>query len=234
MENQVLARFPFAVQQRLLRSGQRVDLPVRTELYKAGNALRHVYFLTGGMASIVVQMLDGESVEVGMIGNEGMVGVPALLGPPTMNSHCFMQLAGSGLRVPLRELQACFDQDAQVRSVVHQFVRSQLTIAEQVSACNRMHEAEPRLARWLLTSADRIHDEQVDLTQEFLSEMLGMQRTTVALVAGYIQRTGAITYSRGRVRIVDRPALIKLACECYPLIKAATAGPDPTLGLSAA
>ena len=234
MENQILSRFPLAVQHRLLSTAQRVDLPVLTPLYKAGSTLRSVHFLTAGMASVVVEMSAGQSVEVGMIGDDGAVGITALLGSPHMTNNCFMQISGSGLRVSLRELQSCFDEDAQVRSVLHRFVRSQLIIAEQVTACNRVHEAEARLARWLLTAADLVHNEQVNLTQEFLGEMLGMQRTTIALVAGYLQRAKTIDYSRGRIRIVDRLGLTKIACECYPLVRAALNMSDLPQELSAA
>ena len=217
--NQPFSSFPLEIQQRLRSVGQQIDLPVRKELYQAGYILNYIYFLTAGMASIVVEVENGESVEAGMIGDEGIVGVPALLGSATMKRHCFMQIAGSGFRVPIKMMQSCFDSDAQVRSVVLGFLSSQLLIAEQVTACNRLHTADARFARWILTAADRVHSEQVNLTQDFLSQMLGTMRTTVALVAGEIQRKKAIEYSRGRVKILDRVALIEIACSCYPIIR---------------
>lgn len=186
------------------------------------------------MASIVVQMQDGGLAEVGMIGDEGMIGVPALLGSPRMTNHCFMQIAGSGLRLDRRVMQAYFDQNAQVRSVLHGFLRTQLIVAEQVTACNRTHVAEARLARWLLTAADKVHSEQVNLTQEFLSEMLCMTRTTVALVAGNLQRSGSIRYTRGRVLICNRSALMEAACECYGVIRETMLSLDASYELNCA
>lgn len=222
MKNGLFASFSQDVQQRLMSAGQQINLPALTELYKAGHDLSYIYFLTAGMASIVVEMEGRVPVEAGMIGDEGIVGIPALLGSSVMKRHCFMQIAGSGFRVPLPVMQSCFDQDAAVRSVVLGFFSSQLLIAEQVTACNRLHAVTARLARWILTAADRVHSEQVNLTQEFLGQMLGTMRTSVALVAGDIQRTRAIEYSRGRVQILDRVALTRIACDCYPIIRNAS------------
>lgn len=219
--NYLLERFPELVRKRLLSISKEVDLYSRKELYRAESPLRFIYFLTRGMASIVATMHDGGSVEVGMVGNEGLVGVTALLGSPQMTSDCFIQIAGAGYRVPLADMQHYFMQDEQVRTTVLAFLRSQVVTAERLTACSKLHEADARLARWLLMASDRTQTDDLHLTQEFLSEMIGTRRTTVALVAGEIQRHGCIEYSRGRVKITDREKLTKLACECYALTRQA-------------
>ena len=158
-----------------------------------------------------------------MIGNEGLVNATALMGGTPSQSETFMQLAGAGLRVPLEAFRECFQESAELRSYVLQNVQTQVVVTGQVSACNRLHEAEERLARWLLTAADLNRQENVSLTQEFLAEMLGSQRTTVALVAGGLQRAGFIEYSRGTVRIMDRRGLENAACHCYRITREAMA-----------
>lgn len=182
-----------------------------------------VYLLTRGAASIVVRSQSGGSAEVGMIGKEGLVNAVALMGPIPSQADTFIQLAGAGLRVPLPAFRDCFDQSSELRDYVLQSVQAQLVTTGQLSACNRLHEAEERLARWLLTAADLTHQENVSLTQEFLAEMLGSQRTTVALVAGALQRAGFIDYSRGTVRIMDRGGLESAACNCYKVNRGALA-----------
>lgn len=209
------------MRERIVRAGKPLELPVRTPLCVAGQVPDSVYLLTRGAASIVVRSQSGGSAEVGMIGKEGLVNAVALMGPTPSQSDTFMQLAGAGLRVPLLAFRSCFEESAELRDFVLQNVQAQIVITGQLSACNRLHEAEERLARWLLTAADLTHQENVNLTQEFLAEMLGSQRTTVALVAGALQRAGFIDYSRGTVRIMNREGLEGSACNCYRVNRAA-------------
>lgn len=201
--------------ERILHSARAMDLPIRSSLIAAGEIPRYLYFLTRGAASTVITTPEGGSAEVGMIGVDGLVGAAALLGPASDPAACFVQVSGTGLRVPLRDLREMFEESLEFRQRVLQFVQMQVHSTGQISACNRLHEAEARLARWLLTASDVSRVEPLDLTQEFLSQMLGSQRTTVALVAGSIQRRGFIDYSRGKVRIKDRAGLITVACPCY-------------------
>ncbi len=199
----------------LMLSAREIDLPIRSSLFHMSHSPAFVHFLTSGAASVVVTMQEGGSAEVGMIGDEGIVGATALLGSAPMESECFMQIAGAGLRIPLKTMRTAFDNVPEIRMRVLEFLQSQMNISAQLSACNKLHEAEARLARWLLMTSDRIHSDMLNLTQEFLAEMLGSQRTTVALVAGILQRAGHIEYSRGRVRILDRAGLSAVACDCY-------------------
>lgn len=200
-----------------------VDLPIRTSLTVAGEVPPFLYLLTRGAASTVVQMAEGGSAEVGMVGNEGVVGAFALLGPAAGQSDTFMQLSGAGLRVHTKFMRDLFEESSELRNVILQFMQAQIAVTAQLSACNRLHEAEPRLARWLLTASDLIQSDMLGLTQEFLAQMLGSQRTTVALVAGALQRTGSIDYSRGTVRILNRAALSSAACDCYGITHKALA-----------
>ena len=179
----------------------------------------HVYFLLRGAVSLVVHMSEGGSAEVGMIGREGLVGGDALLGPAPSAVDAIVQIAGAGLRVPLKIMEAYFHDHEELRTRVLQFQQSQINISGQISACNKLHEAEARLARWLLTAADRSDSDVLSLTQEYLAQMLGSQRTTVALVAGVLQRSGLIDYRRGMVKITNREGLMEAACTCYAITR---------------
>jgi CRP-like cAMP-binding protein len=138
-----------------------------------------------------------------------------LLGPALIQTNCFMQIAGTGLRMRFKDFEQLFQRDEAVRRPVLRYVQFQNLVLSQIAACNRLHEVEERLARWLLMVSDRIGDSELRLTQEFLSQMLGARRSTVTLVAGTLQRGGLIEYSRGDVKILDRDKLESAACECY-------------------
>jgi CRP-like cAMP-binding protein len=196
-----------------------MDLPRGSVLYASGEPCQFAYFLTGGVASVVVCSSDGSSAEVGMIGAEGLAGAPALMGPHKPLSQCFMQIAGSGLRVPVAELRRLFVESEEFRLRVLETLQLQMLLLDQIAGCNKLHQASERLARWLLTAADRLNSESVFLTQEAISQMLGTRRTTVALVAGTLQRAGMIGYRRGMVKIVDRQALTEAACDCYSITR---------------
>lgn len=196
-----------------------VALPIRTGLYAPGQPLRYAFFLTSGMASVVTPMLDGGIAEVEVLGNEGVVGSFHLLGTATSSTDCFMQIGGAGLRIELSVLRKAFSDSEEIRSRVLAFIQVQALTVSQVAGCNRLHEAEARLARWLLMAQDRTQADALHLTQEFLAEMLGAQRTTVTMTARALQSVGLIQYRQGEVRIVDRPGLEAAACDCYRIIR---------------
>lgn len=203
----------------ILSQARTVTLPHREALYLADQEMQSVFFLTSGAASVVVAADDGGTAEIDMIGREGLVGGSQLLGREKPVSGGFMQVSGAGLRVPIAEMRRLVNEVPEIRLRVMQAVLQQTLSISQIAGCNRLHSAEERLSRWLLTASDRAGSLQLDLTQEFLSEMLGTRRTTVALVAGALQRSGMIELRRGQVSIIDRDALRSAACGCYEVTR---------------
>lgn len=203
----------------ILAEAKEISFPIRQSLQAQEAATRHVYFMTSGIASVVVTLLEGETGETAIIGREGMVGAIALLGPTLPPSQTFSQIAGTAFRLPFAAMQQLFDRSDDIRSRVLQCAQQQAWTTTQIAACNNAHEAEPRLARWLLMVQDRTGEDTFQLTQEFLSQMLGARRTTVALAAGALQRSGYIEYARGKITIRSRENLEHVACDCYPVTK---------------
>ena len=218
--NLLLLTLPQNYRNGLLARLKPISLPLRTVLYEPDEAPKYAHFMTSGIASIVSSMSDGASAEVGVWGKEGLVESFHLLGKAKIPNRCFMQMEGTALRMPFKELQKEFLESKELRDAVLQCVQSQGFILGQLAACNRLHEAEQRLARWLLMVRDRVESESYYLTQEFLANMLGARRTTVTAAAGALQRRGLISYSRGRIRIVDAAGLENAACECYRTVGA--------------
>jgi|SRR5271170_4407186 len=218
-ENLLLSSLRPEQRKLLLARVSEVDLPLRTALYEAEETPKYAYFMTSGLASVVTTMNEGGTAEVGVIGNEGLVGSMHLLGPAPVPTRCFMQLKGTALRIALPDLREAFRSSEEIRGRILEFVQEQTLCLSQIAGCNRLHEAEARLARWLLMVHDRIDSDVLNLTQEFLAEMLGAQRTTVTLVAGILQESGLIEYRRGHVRIVNRENLEQAACDCYQVTK---------------
>ncbi|HEY4358548.1 MAG TPA: Crp/Fnr family transcriptional regulator [Acidobacteriaceae bacterium] len=199
----------------ILLLSQESPLPVRTSLYVQDHTPKYAFFPISGFASVVVGLAEGGSVETSLIGREGLVGGMALLGSTRPLSQCFMQMGGSGFRIPFDALQRLFRTSEEIRTRILECVQQQSMTTSQLTACNKLHDAESRLARWLLMVADRTQETSFRLTQEFIAEMLGTRRTTVALVAGTLQRAGLIEYSRGKITIPSRENLATAACECY-------------------
>ena len=168
---------------------------------------------------VFTAMEDGATAEVGIIGDEGVVGGVHILGPAKVSTTAFIQLAGSGLKIPLHELKRFFHTSPEFHDRFLEFYQEQSLTVSQIAGCNRLHEAEERLARWLLMAQDRTHSDVMFFTQEFLGMMLGSRRTTVTLIAGALQRADLIEYSRGKVRILDREKLEDAACDCYKITK---------------
>lgn len=214
-QNRLLQALPDYDRNLLMHDMPVVSLPRRTVLFEPTSEPTYGYFLLGGMASLITEMEDGISVEVSVIGNEGFVGGVHLLGPGRVPTTCIMQLDGIGIRVPLARLQSLFSTNAVIRKYMLESVQEQTNLVSQIAGCNRLHEAEQRLARWLLMAQDRTGSDVLNFTQEFIAQLLGSRRTTVTVVAGALQRSGLIEYHRGTVRIVNRAELIKASCSCY-------------------
>jgi CRP-like cAMP-binding protein len=208
----------------LLRQCVEIDLPLKKVLYEAEEIPRYAYFPTSGIASVVAVMEDGGSAEVGLIGREGLVGSFHLLGPAKVSTRCFIQLQATALRIPFADLLRLFKSNEEIRDRTLEFVQEQAVSLSQLAGCNRLHEAEERLSRWLLMAQDRTGSPVLDFTQEFLAMMLGARRTTVTVIAGVLQRSGLIEYQRGKVKILDRERLEAAACDCYQITKSLYAG----------
>lgn len=213
--NRLLVALSAASRARLTPFLKAVSLPLRAPLYEPRQEPAYAYFMTSGLASVVTPMIDGGTAEVELIGQEGVVGALHLLGSAPVQTKSFIQLAGTGLRINLAELRRAFQTSDEIRNRLLELVQTQALTVSQMTGCNRLHEAEGRLARWLLMAQDRTQSDVLHLTQEFLAEMLGTQRTTVTSVAGSLQRSGLIEYQQGRVRIPDTALLETAACECY-------------------
>ncbi len=205
--------------QRIIAASQFVELPLRMQIFGNEVTPRYLYLLTTGVASVVFTSERGTSVELATLGNEGLVGWIYLLGSHASPMECMMQVSGEGYRVPLATMQREFNENVDFRSGVLEYVQHQNILANQIVACNRLHRAEARFARWLLMVQDRLNSDTLHMTQEFLSNMLGTRRTTVVEVSGMMQEAGAIENRRGLVRILDRAKLESFACECYPRLK---------------
>ncbi len=219
ISNLFLSSLSPASRESLLAHSTALSLPRKTTLYEAEQTPDYAYFLTSGLASVVTTMPDGGTAEVGLIGREGVVGSVHLLGPARVTTNCFIQLEGEGVRIPLADLRKAFRSSEEVRERILEFVQEQALGVSQLAGCQRLHESEERLARWLLMAQDRVNSETLNFTQEFLAMMLGAQRTTVTMVAGGLQRRSLIEYSRGKVRILDREKLEAAACDCYQVTK---------------
>jgi CRP-like cAMP-binding protein len=219
--NAILGQLPAEEYEALARFMVDVDLPLNKALSEPNEVIEYVYFLNQGLISTDAMTQSGESVEVGVIGREGFSGFPALLNQPQMSHAVVVQGGGTGTRVRASIVRDLFLRGGVFQTMVHNFTYLQMTQTAQSVLCNRMHTVDQRLARWLLTSADRMESEELHLTHEFLSHMLGVQRSTVTVAAGDMQRQELIGYSRGKIHLLDRPRLMRAACECYGIVTSA-------------
>ena len=219
LTNRLLDSVSSSINPDFLKLLEPVALPVGTVMFDAGKVPRYVHFLTSGVASHVTTLSGGDGIEIGLTGREGLPQVLHLLGPETGDVRAFMQVAGTGLRMDFARFKQEFSQNTELHAAVLRLVQSEALLMGQIAACNRIHEIEERLARWLLMVADRTGDLKMDLTQQFLSEMLGARRSSVTIAASSLQRSGFIEYERGHIEILHRERLEDAACECYPLAR---------------
>lgn len=218
-ENRLLAALPDDVYQRLLPDLKVVSLSLHQSLYEAGEPIEYLYFPHKSVVSLVSTMQDGATIEISLVGREGMVGMPAILNSVSRTHHAFVQLADGATRIRTEMLKQEFDRGGALQNLLLRYVFASFTQAAQVAACNRFHRVEERLARWLLSVSDCVGAENFLLTQEFIADMLGTRRSGVTVAAGILQQAGIIRYTRGKINILDRLALESTACECYQVIK---------------
>jgi CRP-like cAMP-binding protein len=195
-----------------------VSLRLAETIYEADSPIGHVYFPQSGMVSMVSTMPEG-TVEVGTVGHEGMTGIAVVLHADSMPTRAFVQVEGTGLRMTSDDLRASMRESPALERILARYALALFDQAAQSAACNRLHSLEERCARWLLMTHDRLRGDVLPLKQTFLAEMLGVHRPAVTVAAGTLQRAGLISYSRGKVRILDRAALENASCGCYEITR---------------
>jgi CRP-like cAMP-binding protein len=217
--NRLLASLPAKEYQRLLPELEPVPLAFALIIYAPGDTIRHVYFPNDSIVSLLAAEDHHASLEVGMIGNEGMAGISVFMGVNRSRTLALVQGAGTALRMKSAALRKEADHVGSFHRLLHRYTHSLLTQMSLSSACNRFHTLNSRLARWLLMTHDRIGTDEFRLTQDFMSNMLGVRREGVNKVAGELQRDKLIKYSRGHMEILNRTALEQMSCACYGIIK---------------
>jgi CRP-like cAMP-binding protein len=219
IENKLLAALPRKDYQRLLKGLEPVTLTFGEILYEPGKPIRYVYFPTDSLVSLL-SLADGHlALEVGMVGHEGIVGTPVALGINISPVRALVQGTGSALRITSARFRKEFDQCPPLQQILYRYIHVLMAQVTQTAACNRFHVVEKRLARWLLMTLDRVNENPFQLTQEFLSHMLGVRRVGVTKAASALQQRKLISYSRGSITILDRAGLEAFSCGCYRAVK---------------
>jgi len=220
VSNRILASLPVADYQRLTLQAKLVTLASGDGLYEANLPIPNVYFILNGIGSIITTMAEGTSIEVMVVGREGIVGLPTLESPESSApTAALMQVSGNAIEISSAAVRKEFSRGAALNSLLFQYLQFTLVQVSQSAACNRLHNLEERLARWLLMVHDRLRFDEFDITHEFLGQMLGTGRSSVTLAAGSLQRAGLVNYRWGHVRIVNREGLESAACQCYPVLR---------------
>lgn len=196
-----------------------VDLPLRHPIETPGKAVRNVFFLEAGIASVTICFKDGFEVEAGMYGYDSVSGISAFMGARQNLNASYMQIAGHGYSCQVENARAEFQRAGHFNALALKAVQAQFAQSMQSAGCNAHHEIGPRLARWLLLCADKTDSEKFALSHEFLSTMLGSRRSTVTVAAGLLKKANLIRYTRGNVEILDRHSLEAQACECYRILR---------------
>ncbi len=218
-KNHILSALPEGDYQRLLPHLEPVEFTQGKVLYEIDQVIEHIYFPYKAMISLVTQMADGKIVEVGIVGNDGVSGVASLMGRKTSFERALVQIPDGGVRVSVALILEEFEKGGALQKILLRYMNGLMRQVSQTAACNASHTAEERLSRWLLMCQDRIESPVLNLTQEFLAEMLGTRRATVNVSAITLQSAKLIQYSRGRITVIDRPGLEAFSCECYGILK---------------
>jgi CRP-like cAMP-binding protein len=224
LQNHILAALPQESYERLLPRLEPVELSHGLLLYEIDGPIEHVYFPFRAMVSLVTQMIDGKVVEVGLVGRDGMTGLSGLMGHSNSFERAIVQIPNGAVRTRLAVVKEEFEKGGAFQHVLLRYADSLMRQVSQTAACNASHTAEERLSRWLLMCHDRVESPKLNLTQEFLAEMLGTRRGTVNVAAITLQSAKLIHYQRGHITIVDRPGLEAFACECYAMLQSRNDG----------
>jgi len=217
--NEILLGLPEKEAEKILPKLEFMRLNTHQVLHESGDTLKSAWFCNSGLISILSVFPDGKTVEVGLVGKEGFIGIPLVAGFRTAPTRAITQIEGSAFRIDSDKLVVLLRECPILERRLQQFSQILAMQVTQIAACNRLHEVDERLARWLLMSADRVESNMVPLTQELIAQMLGTRRSSVTVSAGILQKAGLISHARGQVNIVDRPGLEEIACECYEIMQ---------------
>src|ERR1700738_3012105 len=217
--NHLLAALADDQWQRWIRHLEHFEMPLGQVLYEPGTTLSHVYFPTTAIVSLLYVMQNGESAEIAVVGNEGVVGVSLFMGGESTSSRALVQSAGGGFRLTAQLMKKEFDRAGPVLHLLLRYTQALITQMAQTAACNRHHTLDQQLCRWLLLSLDRLRGNELVMTQELIANMLGVRREGVTEGALKLQHAGLIRYARGHISVLDRDGLQKRSCECYAVVK---------------
>jgi CRP-like cAMP-binding protein len=218
-QNHLLDALPEEDYLRIVPMLELVEMPLGQALYESGGHLKHVYFPTTSIISLLYVLESGASAEIAVVGNEGVLGISLFMGGETTPSRAVVQSAGYGYRLSAKHLKEEFNRAGNMMRLLLRYTQALITQMAQTAVCNRHHTLEQQLCRWLLLSIDRLAKDELNMTQELIANMLGVRREGVTEAAGKLQREGLIEYARGHIKVLDRPGLEKRVCECYQVVK---------------
>jgi len=222
-QNLLLAALSAAELKRFRRHLEPVDMPLAEVVYESGRHLDHVYFPTTCIVSLLYVLENGASAEIAVVGYEGVVGVSIFMGGETTPSRAVVQSAGKAFRLPGAMMKEEFTRGATMQHLMLRYTQALITQMAQTAVCNRHHSVDQQLCRWLLLSIDRLPSPEITMTQELIANMLGVRREGVTEAAGKLQDAGVISYRRGHIKVLDRPRLESMSCECYEVVRLETA-----------
>ena len=218
-ENHLLASLSKAELKRMSPHLEPLEMPLGHIIYESGRVQDYVYFPTTCIISLLYVMEDGSSAEIAIVGKEGLVGISLFMGGETTPSRAIVQSEGKAFRLAARHLRAEFGRAGSWQHLLLRYTQSLIAQMAQTAVCNRHHSVDQQLCRWLLLSLDRLPSDELIMTQELIANMLGVRREGVTAAAGKLQKAGVITYQRGHIKVLDRPKLEKMSCECYEVVR---------------
>jgi CRP-like cAMP-binding protein len=221
-QNHLLAALSPAECERIFPHLHLVPLPLGKVLYESGDVLRHVYFPTDSIVSLLYVLENGASAEISVVGNDGLISIALFMGGETTPSRAIVQSAGHAYRLIGDRLKDEFHRNGPLQVLLLRYTQALITQMAQTAVCNRHHTVDQQLCRWLLLSLDRLSSDQLAMTQELIAGMLGVRREGVTAAAGRLEKLGVIRYARGRITVLDRPKLERLSCECYAVVRKET------------
>jgi CRP-like cAMP-binding protein len=219
LSNQLLAALPDSEWHRWQPYMSVVDLKLGQVLYESGGTMQHVFFPVNAIISLLCVLENGSSTEIAVVGNDGLVGISLYMGGETTTSRAVVHVAGKCVRLSSTQLKKAFDNSLPVRLLLLRYTQALLTQMTQTAVCNRHHSLDQQLCRWLLLNMDRLQGSHLVMTHKLIASMLGVRRVGVTASAGHLQKSGLISYSRGKIEVLDRPGLELRSCECYVVVK---------------